>query len=54
MIEEIDKLVEDFKNCECGESYMCIDGHYYETDTGYAFDGIYAFAEILKERLKEQ
>lgn len=54
LIDEIDKLLDDFKNCDCGESYMVIDGHEYHTDVGYAFDGIYAFAEILKERLQTQ
>ena len=41
-------------NCEGGNSYFLIDGHEYHTDTGYVIDGICAFAEILKERLKVQ
>lgn len=54
IIELIDKTVSDFETCEGGNSYFLIDGHEYHTDTGYAIDGICAFAEILKERLKVQ
>lgn len=46
----IDKLVKEFE--ENGNSlYFEVNGHTYETDTGYAMDGIKYFVKELKEEL---
>ena len=52
VMEEIEKAQKDFETCEGGQSYFIIDGQRFFTDTGYALDGIEAYTQILKNRLK--
>lgn len=53
LLDLIDQLKYDFEDAEGGETWIKIDGHVYETDIGYAMDGVKAFAEILKERIEK-
>lgn len=47
------KTLEDFYKCEGGESWLKIDGEEYNTDAGYALEGMGIFAKVLKKRLAE-
>lgn len=49
----IDKTLKDFHECEGGEAWLKIDGEEYNTDVGYALEGMGIFAEVLKRRLSE-
>lgn len=48
--EYIDKAFDDLNKCQCGSSYIIIDGETYRIDTGYAFEGIELFIDYLKKR----
>ena len=52
-IELIDKTLKDFLESEGGESWLRIDGKEYNTDVGYALEGMEIFVEVLKKRLTE-
>lgn len=52
--EIIEQAQTDFETCEGGQSYFVIDGQRFFTDTGYALEGIEAYVQILKNRIKTQ
>ena len=49
----LDKTFDDFCNCPGGEGYFHIDGEDYNTDAGYALEGMKIFITVLKKRLAE-
>lgn len=49
--ELLDKTFDDFCNCPGGEGYFYIDGEKYNTDAGYALEGMEIFIKVLKKRL---
>lgn len=49
----LDKAYDELDNCDCGSSYIVIDGKMYFTDMGYAFEGIKLFINYLKKRWGE-
>lgn len=53
IIKIIDKTLKEFFECEGGEGWMRIDGEEYDTDVGYALEGMEIFAKVLKKRLAE-
>lgn len=52
MNELIDEMIKEFEESKGGStSFIFDDGDEYHTDTGYAMEGINAFAERLNKRL---
>lgn len=49
--ELLDKTFDDFCNSSGGESSFVIDGNKYNTDAGYALQGMEIFIHVLKNRL---
>lgn len=54
LLELLEKTYSDFCECEGGEGYLKIDGKEYNTDAGYAIEGMSIFVEVLKQRLAEK
>lgn len=50
----LDETFDDFCNCPGGESYFHIDGEDYNTDAGYALEGMEIFIKVLKKRLADR
>lgn len=50
-IKIIDKTLKDFTECPGGEGYFLIDGEEFNTDAGYALEGMEIFVKVLKKRL---
>lgn len=53
IIKIIDKTLKDFAECPGGEGWFLIDGEEYNTDVGYALEGMEIFTKVLKKRLAE-
>jgi hypothetical protein len=53
IIALLEKTYNDFCNCEGGEGWLKIDGKEYDTDAGYAIEGVDIFMEVFKRRLAE-
>jgi len=53
MLALLEKTYADFCSCEGGEGWLKIDGKEYNTDVGYAIEGMSIFVEVLKQRLAE-
>ena len=49
----LDKTFDDFCNCNGGEGWFEIDGEVYNTDAGYALEGMEIFIHLMKKRLAE-
>ena len=49
----LDKTFDDFCNSPGGEGCFRIDGETYNTDAGYALEGMEIFIKVLKKRLAE-
>ena len=47
----LDETFDDFCECPGGEGYFYIDGETYNTDAGYALEGMEIFIKVLKKRL---
>ena len=53
LMKLIDKTYEDFKNAPGGEGWCEIDGKEYQSDMGYALEGIDMFVDVLKSRIRK-
>ena len=52
--EYIDKAFDELNRCQCGSSYIIINGEEYRTDIGYAFEGIELFMNYIKGTLSKE
>lgn len=54
VLKLIDETHQDFVDCQGGHTRFIFEDKIYETDTGYAMDGIEAFVERLKKKLTDR
>ena len=52
-MEMLEKLYEDFRESPGGEGWCIVDGIEYQSDMGYAIEGMEIFLSALKHRLEE-
>lgn len=51
MIDELSlrKLIQDFYDSPCGNSWLKYKGELYSLDVGYAFEGIYLILRLIEK-----